>query len=35
MEAVEKRLCEAVRAYEGNHKKVKSITGWPWILSAL
>jgi hypothetical protein len=35
MGAVEERLCEAACAYEENLEKVKSITGWPWILSAL
>ena len=35
MEAVEERLCEAARAYEDDHEKVKSITGWQWILSAI
>lgn len=34
MKAVEERLCEAARAYEENHEKIKSITGWQWILSA-
>jgi hypothetical protein len=28
-------LCEAARAYEENHEKIKSITGWQWILSVL
>jgi len=35
MDAVEERLCEAARAYEENHEKIKSISGWQWILSAL
>jgi hypothetical protein len=35
MDAVEEHLCDAARAYEENHEKIKSITGWQWILSAL
>ncbi len=35
MNAPKNRLCEAAMAYEADHEKVKSITGWQWILSAL
>lgn len=35
LDAVEERLCEAARAYENDHEKIKSITAWHWILSAL
>ncbi len=35
MKAVEDQLCAASRAYENDPEKVKSITGWHWILSSL
>jgi hypothetical protein len=35
MDAVEEQLCKAARVYEENHERIKSITGWQWILSAL
>jgi len=33
--AVKDRLCEAALAYEKDHKTIKSIVGWNWILYAL
>ncbi len=32
--AVEDRLCEAAKVYENDHKTIKSIVGWNWILAA-
>lgn len=35
MDAVESRLIEACLFYENNHERVKSITGFPWILDSI
>jgi hypothetical protein len=35
MQAVESQMIVAANFYEANHKRVQSITSWPWIISAL
>ena len=35
MDAVESRLIDACLFYENNHERVKSITGFPWIVDSI
>jgi len=35
MNAVEKRMVQALQAIESDPQTVKSITGWNWILSSI